>query len=229
MKSTPQDGAGEREILTGKKAESEENGRIRHAGSERRQEIAAAALKVIAKYGLTGATNRRIAEAVGLSPPALYVHFDNRQEILLVAMDLVVERIFGWLAMSSNLNVIEHLREIGHLHASHMAAEYEGFVIPSFEFMMSPQNLDLRRRFGQKQLQINAAVADIIEAGKAQGSVRQDVEAHIAAWEFMMFAIGEDIAGITGREEFITDGISLKILERFLASISSEPQALGAG
>ena len=195
------------------------------SGPQRRREIAGAALRVIAKHGLNGATNRRIAEEVGLSAPALYVHFENQQEIFCVAMDLLVERIFSWLALSSNRNVIERLREIGRLHASFMAAE-EGFVIPGFEFIVSPQNLHLRRLFGQRQSQVVEAVADIIEEGKAQRSVRQDVEARVAAWEFVMFALGEDIARLTGRDQFITDGTSLKLLDRFLASITSEPAGL---
>lgn len=50
-------------------------------GAERRQEILDAALILFAQRGVLGVTTRDIAAAVGLSQPALYGHFRNRDEI----------------------------------------------------------------------------------------------------------------------------------------------------
>ena len=190
-------------------------------GPERRKQIVSAAVAAIARYGLSGATNRRIAEGVGISPPALYLYFDSQQDILCAAMDLVADRVFQWLSLSSHPNAVERLREIGRLHASFIAAEYEGFVVPSFEFITSAQDLELRQRWGEKQRSFLRAFADIIEEGKAQGTVRDDVDAEVAGWQFTMFAMLEDIARLTGRDDYITDGTSVKVLDQFLESIAN--------
>ncbi|HEY5529839.1 MAG TPA: TetR/AcrR family transcriptional regulator [Thermoleophilia bacterium] len=207
------------------RAESEDRRRIQSVAPERRQQIVTAAVAVIARYGLTGATNRRIAEGAGISPPALYLYFDSQQEILCAAMDLVGDRVFQWLSLSSKANAIERLRETGSLHASFMAEEFEGFVLPSFEFITSAQELELRQRWGQKQQSFHRAMADIIEQGKTEGSVRGDVDAEVAAWQFTMFAMLEDIARLTGRDDYITSGTSMKVLDQFLAGIATQLEA----
>lgn len=51
-------------------------------GHERRAEILAAAERIFVDQGYDGATIRKIAEAVGLSSTALYMHFSDKSEIL---------------------------------------------------------------------------------------------------------------------------------------------------
>lgn len=51
-------------------------------GHERRAEILLAAERVFVEHGYEGATIRKIAEEVGLSSTALYMHFADKAEIL---------------------------------------------------------------------------------------------------------------------------------------------------
>ncbi|MCR5876740.1 TetR/AcrR family transcriptional regulator [Phenylobacterium sp. J426] len=51
------------------------------AGSERREEILAAALRLFGQYGLHGVSTRQIAQAVGISQPTLYAYFPAKDEI----------------------------------------------------------------------------------------------------------------------------------------------------
>jgi hypothetical protein len=111
-----------------------------------------------------------------------------------------------------------------------MVSQLEAFLVPSFEFITAPQELELRERWGQKQRSVNRMIADIVEDGKIQGSIRDDVDIEVAAWQFMMIGILEDIARLTGRNDYIEDGVSMKILEAFLTSIRSsqvDPITLG--
>ena len=52
-------------------------------GHERRGEILVAAAKIFNNLGYDGATIRRIADEVGLSSTALYMHFRDKSEILV--------------------------------------------------------------------------------------------------------------------------------------------------
>jgi len=63
-------------------------------GHERRAEILAAAERLFVEQGYEGATIRKIADAVGLSSTALYMHFKDKAEILAS----IVETGFGKLA-----------------------------------------------------------------------------------------------------------------------------------
>lgn len=51
-------------------------------GHERRAEILAAAERIFVEHGYEGATIRKIAEEVGLSSTALYIHFPDKGAIL---------------------------------------------------------------------------------------------------------------------------------------------------
>ena len=51
-------------------------------GHARRAEILAAAERIFVDHGYEGATIRKIADEVGLSSTALYMHFSDKSEIL---------------------------------------------------------------------------------------------------------------------------------------------------
>lgn len=60
----------------------------------RRQQIADAALKVIAEKGLGRFTTQAIAAEVGITDGNLFRHFASKEEIVLAALDRVEERLF---------------------------------------------------------------------------------------------------------------------------------------
>lgn len=57
--------------------------KARGFGFERRGEILAAAERVFVTHGYAGSTVRRIAEEVGVSPTALYMHFPDKHSMLM--------------------------------------------------------------------------------------------------------------------------------------------------
>jgi len=60
---------------------------------ERKQLIAEATWRVIVEKGMEGATVRNIAEEAGLSLGALRHYFSNQDELLIYAMNLVMENV----------------------------------------------------------------------------------------------------------------------------------------
>jgi len=62
-------------------------------GHERRGEILAAATRIFNTDGYDGATIRRIADEVGLSSTALYMHFRDKDEILVEICQGAMEQL----------------------------------------------------------------------------------------------------------------------------------------
>jgi AcrR family transcriptional regulator len=62
-------------------------------GHLRRGEILAAAEKIFIAEGYSGATIRKIADAVGVSSTALYMHFRDKDQILLEISNDAIERL----------------------------------------------------------------------------------------------------------------------------------------
>jgi AcrR family transcriptional regulator len=62
-------------------------------GHVRRVEILEAGERIFVEFGYEGATIRRIAEEVGVSSTALYMHFRDKSEILLEICERVFDRM----------------------------------------------------------------------------------------------------------------------------------------
>lgn len=194
---------------------------MRKSREERRKEIAAAALKVVGEYGVEGATMARIANAVGISGPALYKHFSGRAEILEAAMDQLLVRVVAWLDSSHNPNALERLRDLGATHSSTIATDYEGVVAPLFEFAAAGPRSRLSGQLAQRQRAALQRFVDIIEEGQAQGSIRPDIDVEATAWTLMGLTWIENLATLEGMEEFVTGGVSARMLERTLRGIAT--------
>lgn len=90
------------------------------SGHLRRAEILEAAERIFVDYGYQGATIRRIAEEVGVSSTALYMHFRDKSEILVE----ISEATFGQL-MAQNDEIIateaDPVRRVRRILESYMA------------------------------------------------------------------------------------------------------------
>jgi AcrR family transcriptional regulator len=194
---------------------------MRKTRETRRQEIAAAALRIVGEYGVQGATMGRIAGAVGISAPALYKHFSGRSEILEAAMDLLLARVVAWLDSSRNPDALERLRELGTRHSSTIATDYEGVVAPLFEFAAAGPRSRLSGQLAQRQRAALQRFVDIVEEGQAQGTIRPDIDVRMVAWSLMGLTWIENLATLEGMDEFVSEGMAAKMLERILADISA--------
>ena len=62
---------------------------------QRVEQIADAALAVIAESGLRGFTTKAVAERVGITDGTIFRHFKSKQEIVVAAMERLEERMFA--------------------------------------------------------------------------------------------------------------------------------------
>ena len=82
-------------------------------GKERKRQIAESALDLLATDGVQGATNARIAQAAGITAAAMYRHFDDRNQVLLAALDSLYDRIRRLVLVERLAGVVEQIRNGG--------------------------------------------------------------------------------------------------------------------
>ena len=174
------------------------------------------AIALVAKYGVEGATTARIAAAAGISEKTLYSHFQSRKDILVAALDVVFERARDDLQQSEGTNVLERLRDAARRHG----ARGSQFVYPLFEFFASPPTAGLREELRIRHQASIDLVVSMIEEGKNQGVVRDDVDSEHTAWEFFGVYWAEDVAYMIGFDEFAESGRAVTMVERILRDIS---------
>lgn len=195
--------------------------RVRKTKSVRRQEIAEAALHIMADEGYRGTSVARIAKAVGISNSSLYQHFRNREDVLLAAGELLGERADEWITNTTGATALERLEKIGLGHLSWSESSLETFVRPLFAFVGAPETASVESRSPRTAMPHFKLLLRIVEEGQREGSIRSDVDPGDLAWAVMMFAWAEDMALLSKIDGVTTDGASHRNFKRLLAAYAA--------
>jgi AcrR family transcriptional regulator len=197
------------------------NGHGRLPGTERKAQIVEATLRLVAEHGLAGASMSRIADAVGISNAALYRHFDSREGILIAAHDVLIDRVFVWLNSSKARNVVDRLREMGTSHARIFSKDIEGFNAPMFQFISWIPKDRVHDHVVRRRVDMLQWYADLVEEGKAQGTIRTDIETDLIVSELFAWIWWEDLSYLEGLDTEMTLKGSANMFDRLLARISA--------
>ena len=190
-------------------------------GPERKAQIVAATLRLVAEYGLVGASMSRIAEAVGISNAALYRHFLSREDILIAAHDALIDRVFAWLDFSKAPDAMDRLREMGRTHAELFSKDIEGFNAPMFQFISWIPRDRVREHVVARRMEMLRWYADLVEEGKTQGSIRRNIDTDLIVAELFAWIWWEDLSYLEGLDTEVTLKGSANMFERLLARIDS--------
>jgi AcrR family transcriptional regulator len=169
----------------------------RLTAEERKQRIIDVTVELVGMYGVQGASTAKIAEAAGVNEKTLYRHFANRTEILLSALDMVFDTASSVLQSNVGASAIERLRAIGQSQWARHADE-PNFVYPLFEFMVAPPGVGLREHLKERHQENVKLITRIIEEGKAQGVIREDVGPDRAAWRVFAVLFAADVSHLVG-------------------------------
>jgi len=183
-------------------------------------QIIEAVLRLVDEYGVLGTTTARIAAAVGVSEPTLYAHFESRQEMLLATLDVLFDRAEDTIRLAPGGNAVERLRNIGQRHTGETTARRLGFVSPLFEFIIAPHEAGLRERARDRARAIVDLMQALIEEGKAEGTIRADVDSRRAAWRVMAFYWFEDVSSLQDLAEVVDEGISTEFFNDFINQVA---------
>lgn len=168
---------------------------------------------------MQGTTTARIAAAAGVSEPTLYTYFENRQDMLLAALDILFDRAEDTITLSPGADAVERLRNIGRRHTGETTARRFGFVSPLFEFIIAPHETGLRERARDRGRAVVDLLQTLFERGKAEGKIRPDVDPRRAAWRVMAFFWFEDVSSLQDMTEVVDEGISAEFFDEFLEQI----------
>ncbi len=191
------------------------------AAAERKSQVAELTMSLVAEHGVEATTIARIAAAAHISEAGLYRHFQSRQEILAAALEVVYENIAELFKCQREGSIPDQLRAIGDHHSSLVGSGETTFMHAFFEFLAAPRDLGLRQVMAQLQIAIIGLLTDLVEHGKAEGSLRPDLNAEIVSWELHGIYWSEAITHVMGINGYIDGGISVTILENLIKRISA--------
>lgn len=154
----------------------------------RREQIAEAALVLVAGGGLRALSIGALARRVGLVPSGIYRHFKNKDAILAALFDRVEARLLAnvEVARRENADPLECLKDVLMRHIRFIR---EGRAIPRIIFSddVHASNQKHRRRILQLFTRYMGEVGQIVRLGQSQGQIRQDLDEQTVA--LMLFGI----------------------------------------
>lgn len=145
----------------------------------RREQIAEAALALVAEQGVGALTVRNVAQVVGVTPPALYRHFPGgKADVLASILDLldVVKSESIRQALAEDGPALMKLRRCYEVHIS-VVQRYRALptlVLSDALWVAEPK---LRERLQASHRWQQDQVAEIIRQGQAVGEIRSDIQA----------------------------------------------------
>jgi excisionase family DNA binding protein len=196
---------------------------VRMNTEARKQEIVRAALETIAEHGVQGATISRIAKGAGITPAALYAHFENRKAILLAALDVVYEQVFDSFRSSSSSDPVQRLREICEHHAEKVRNQDKTSHAHLFlEFVASAPEEGLREALREKEFATASYLTSLVAGLRQQGSLDEGVDPELVAWLIAGWAWTGDVASSMGVASVWYEQVSPYLLEIILRSVSAD-------
>jgi AcrR family transcriptional regulator len=154
----------------------------------RRQQIAEAALALVAGQGLKRLSVAAVARQVGLVPSGIYRHFKSKDEILSAVLDRIEQRLLANVraAREENDDPLDCLRDVLMRHIRFIR---EGRAIPRIIFSddVHAGNPQRKQRVFQIFTRYTGQVAEIVRRGQRQGRIRRELDVQTVT--MMLFGI----------------------------------------
>ena len=155
-------------------------------GHLRRAEILAAAERVFLSDGYEGATIRRIAEEVGVSSTALYMHFQDKGEILV---EICEATFAGLLAQNAAVGAlaVDPVERVRRMLDAYMRFAFENPNAYQLVYCSTSATLPEERMVGVRATSercyalFRGAVQAIAEEGRLKGGVEESAQVTWAA------------------------------------------------
>jgi AcrR family transcriptional regulator len=200
--------------------------------AELREQILAAARKIVLDEGFDGLTMRKIADAIEYSPATIYLYFENREAIGRQFCDEAFEHLASYMAaaVSEIADPIERLKAIGRSYARfglENPKEYKLLFMTDAAFMETL----FGEKAGHKQPEDPGErafqfVVDTVQAGMDAGRIRRGDPLIVGemAWTMVHGIVSLALTCHTAIESPIEDLIDLSCdtLARGLAPSSTD-------
>lgn len=152
----------------------------------RREQIAEAALELLARQGIKRLSVGAVARRIGVVPSAVYRHFRGKEEILSAAIGRMGERLLENVLKAGAMeeNAVERLRRILQLHVKTIRSGYAGPRILFSEGIYGgganhrEEVYHVIRRYLDR-------VTEVIRQGQQRGEIRRDIDPGSAAIHFL--------------------------------------------
>ena len=148
----------------------------------RKQKIIITAIDIVNKYGIKGLTTKKIAEEEGISEPAIYRHFKDKDEIIMSIIEefnKFDKKIMNTI-IEQNMDTISGLKYLANRYAEY----YDNYVeITSFIFSFDgyKYNKETNEKVKEIYEKRSEFITDLISKGQENNIISNMLDANLFA------------------------------------------------
>lgn len=174
----------------------------KRAAPERRRLILEGAHEVFAASGFAGSSTAKVARAAGVSAPALYRYFPSKRELYVSTLEAAGPRLLEiWRRIADGASdPLGALWAIGLSYYDHVQS-HSPMVRMWFQALCEDDAPEVRAAATANFVAAVDFLETLLRDGRRRGLVRRDVEARVAAWQFMAIGLSFDLIQLLGRGE----------------------------
>jgi len=190
---------------------------------DKRDALLRAAVRVFARRGFFNAQVADVARVAGVAAGTVYLYFRSKDHLLTSIFDRTMREAIdeGRAALAGIADPVARLREIARLHLDRLGRDRDLAVVFQVELRQSTKYME---RFSSTLLQeYLAMIRDTIAEGQADGSLRGDVGATIAAK--VLFGALDEMATnwILSRRRYSLVSQAGTVVDLFVNGVRSKP------
>jgi AcrR family transcriptional regulator len=180
---------------------------------------------VVSEHGIPGATIALVARSAGVGIGTVYRCFDDQKAMLRSAIETMSDEMVKSIPASYKENALEQMREMAAQHEALVSAN-GGYIARLWhQFVGASETLGLLDTMVQGRREAAQAIREVCERGKAQGSIRQDVDLDLLAYRILEQGWGAEMSLLLGHDDFLGQNCAMRVMEELLESVSTEAAA----
>ncbi|MBC8323808.1 MAG: TetR/AcrR family transcriptional regulator [Candidatus Marinimicrobia bacterium] len=145
--------------------------------TERQDQIIQESIQLIAEKGIQGLTIKNISKAIGITEPAIYRHFENKNEIILAIISTMKSSTDAELSqIDENNPTIDKIKKMIQGHTNRFIKNPSLTAIIFSEEIFNNNSILVKPIRLMMKLNQNKLIS-MIEKGQAAGDVRIDIKA----------------------------------------------------
>jgi len=152
----------------------------------RQEQIAQAALNLIASEGMRGLNMAEIARQINIVPSAIYRHYRSKEQILDAIVTMIGKRLLGNVKAVCD-ETSDSLERLHRLLVRHIRLLRENEAIPHVVFSQEVYSGDSKRKSQLYRIISNylGKIRDIISLGQEEGSIRAELDPDVVSVMFL--------------------------------------------
>ena len=204
----------------------------RFPADSRKQQIVETVLELVAAHGTEAVSVQLVADAIGVTQPAVFRHFPTKEAMWLAVMDWLEQRLVGIYSAADDSGEAG-LTVLSRMFLEHvkLIERYPALAKLVFSDHLRLQYPSLQARFGKIHKAYAARLSAVIDRAKSDRAVGDAVVAKVAATMFLSLIQGLGfqfaIARLPVRLSAEAEGVLALYLQAITSSIDAAERALG--